>query len=753
MRLPATAATFLLTLLTTSDVLLAGSNSCKTLYLLHAAPKYTPEEDGWDKGLQMIPAGHLAARHVNDHPDVLSGLELDIVDIPTEPCGVTSPYTSYVEIMSKLISSQQRCVFGVIGLYCSNVANIIVPPLSHPQFGYLQLTSATSPLLRDTHSYPFLFSITESSLAYNIATVKMMEQLKWRRISVAFDYPHFFFRSTGTSFSQLLESNSNLMSVTEVPIAADKMAEDIQLLFDRLLQKASRITYLSVTIEESGRIMCEAYRRKLIWPWNVYIFVDRTLSEVLSQPGGCSPEEIKEAAEGIFFLQSSLSASRDSLLVSGVTFQEFDFMYQEALKKASEKIGRELTGDVYANTLYDQVWSIALALNYSLDDLNFTINGSFENVIKGIPMNRMVLHKAMQQVSFQGASGTVSFDERHEVPTMVTILQVRNGSTSSIGIYYSNNETIMFYSNFDTTDVPPDSFTIKYYTIHGGIAAILLLLQVFFLFLVIGSAVIMIYWRGHPKVKSSSVNISFVILAGCLLLCSSPLIHTILNTTYTTPSVYSFFCTLELWLSFYGLTLILASLLFRLLRIDHVFRSYRSTGKYWSDSYLLLYIFVSSLGILLLLLLWEGSNPIYAVSEVVYQSSAVPPYFLEHRHCSSDQFGIWLVICLSWIALLDVVVVFLAIQTRKIEREDFKDTKKVNAFIYSTAFVFVFFIPLSHIFQAAGYVLLSFLFFCFSYFSIVLLCEVFLFFPKCVPLLYLKCIQIYKIRCANTTRA
>ena len=729
-------ARLFLLLLAVSPPWPTAADFCTTLYLLHVVPFYTAQEDGWDRGLEVVPAGHLAAQHVNGHPQLLNGLQLKVIDVPSEPCAVTCPYTPFVEVMGRLSSSQQKCVFGVIGLYCSSTANLLVPPLSHQKIGYIQLSAATSPLLRNLDAYPYLFGITASSESYNIATIEMMRFLKWTKISVVFDYPHFFFQSTGRSFSKLVEKNPNLTTIVEVPLVSNKI-EEIEFLFDELFRKASRIMYLSVTIEESGNILCEAYKRRLIWPWYAYIFVERTLSQVLSYNDSCTSDEMKEAVEGVFFLQTRLSASDETILVSRKSFQEYHEEYQDALRREANEVGMHFEGSEYANTLYDQVWAVALAINSSFDRLNTAINKSYRNAVHGTITNRRVLSEAMHNVSFQGATGTVRFDKRQEVQTVVNILQARNGSAVTIGSFDSYSGEITL-ENFNVTSVPPDTFVVVHYTIHHGIGVVVLIHQLLLLCLVLVSTVVMIYWRNRPEIKSTSLNISFVILAGCLFLCTSPIFHTVINVFETEPDVHTSLCVVDMWFSFYGITLIMTTLLFRLLRIDRIFRSYHSTGKYCSDIYLLLYICVASCGIVLILVLWEGINSLHFVPRMVYQYSSVPPYFLEYGYCSSDHLGIWLVISFAWVALLMIFVAFLAIQTRKIKRKHFKDTKKVNAFIFITCLIFTLFVPLSHILQAVGYVLVPYIIFSMSYFMIVLLCQIFLFLPKYVPLIYLQ---------------
>ena len=725
----------------------SSSNSCKTLYILQVVPFHTPQEDGWDRGLEVIPAGRVALRHINGHPELLKDLELEIINVPSNSCAVSSPYVPFVEVMSLVTSSKQKCVFGIVGLYCSSVTRITVPPFSHEKFGFVQLTSSTSPDLLNTGTYPYLFKTIASSEIYNMAAIRMMNFFNWTRISIVFDYSQFFFRSTGMSFSRLIDNHPNITRLAQIPLADDSL-EEIRIAFGVLFNRASRIAYFSVPIEESGKIICEAYRLNLTWPWYAYIFADRTLQEVLSYNGNCSLEEMKSAVEGVFFFRTKLSASEDSILVSGKSFKEYYKEYLEELRIEEKIRHMNLTENEYANSLYDQVWAFALAMNDSLRNIDTTVNDSFTSIFHQIPGNREVMTDALQQVSFQGATGIINFGTRQEALSSVEIFQARNGTMISIGLFDPYNQDLIFNDNFKVTDIPSDSFDTVPYHIPWVIGMIAILFQGVLLAIILMSILAMVYWRKQAEVKSSSLYISFVILAGCLLLTLSPVTHTVIGVFDIPQEAYSILCNMDLWFSLYGITLIVTALLFRLLRIAHVFSSYHSTGKHWADKYLLFYISVTSGVSLLFLVVWVGVDPVRLISTQVYQSSAIPPFFQEYRYCSCDNLGVWLAVSLAWIALLMSLVLFLAIQTRKIKRRHFKDTKKVNVFVFSSCIIFALFVPLSYLLQVIDYHLVAFLFSNLSYFTIVLLCQVLLFLPKYIPLLYKKKSKTYSVSSA-----
>jgi len=727
---------FFAKLLLVPQVTLA-SGTCSAIYLLQVAPYHTPQDDGWDRGLEVIPAARVAVRHINRQKDILNELELKVIEIPSEPCAVSTPYSAFVRVLSLLTDSEQRCVFGVIGQFCSSGTDLLTPHLSNPQFGYVQLTSATSPRLRDVESHPYLFSAVSSTEIYNIATLAMMKHLNWTRISVVYDYQQFFFRSTGTNFSHLLEANPNLTRVVEVPLA-DNNEEEIHRLVLDLLETASRITYLSVTIEESGWVMCEAFLHGLVWPWYAYIFVDRTIEDVLSYNGtSCTHEEIRSAVEGVFFIQLKLSVANETTLISGVTFQEYYEEYLQELRVENETAEVKLEPNDFANTLYDQVWSFAMAMNISLENyLNTSINSSFVNVFHQTAEVRKSLADSLEKLFFQGSTGHIEYGTTHEVFTAVEILQARNGSLVSIGTFNLGNESEFFNRNFNKSQVPPDTVDTIPYRIHWAAGITVVILEILTVAIIVISLLAIIYWRDKPEIKSTSLYISFLVLAGCLLLSFAPVVRTVINVFGLSKETLSILCNVNMWFSLYGIILIMVSLLYRLLRISIVFGSYHPTGKYWSDKYMIVYILASSCSVLLFLLIWVAVDPMRFVFRVKFISSAVPPFYEELGRCASVNTVVWLSISYGWVSLLLVLLILLAIKTRKIKRKHFKDTKKVNVFVFCITISFALFVPLTIIFQLIEFHILAYFAGVLADFCTVLSCQLLLFLPKYLPLLF-----------------
>ena len=92
---------------------------------------------------------------------------------------------------------------------------------------------------------------------------------------------------------------------------------------------------------------------------------------------------------------------------------------------------------LFANSLYDQVWAFALAINNFLKSVQ-SPNLSFEDyrIGKRVPdLSNILEHELENNTAFQGASGWIDFNENHKSPTFVNIFQFRKENLILVGIY------------------------------------------------------------------------------------------------------------------------------------------------------------------------------------------------------------------------------------------------------------------------------------------------------------------------------
>ena len=182
-----------------------------------------------------------------------------------------------------------------------------------------------------------------------------------------------------------------------------------------------------------------------------------------------------------------------------------------------------------------------------------------------------------------------------------------------------------------------------------------------------------------------------------------------------------------------GINLIVSTLLLRMLRIYQIFSYFGKTGKLWSDCVLVMIVLTIMLVDVILILVWFFADPFTVKNSISYKADAYPPYYEIRQFCSSDNIGVWFSLTFGKVAILFAIVLFLAIMTRKIQRANFKDTKKVNIYIFITVLIVATLNPLWFFLKETGNVIWTGVVIYTSFGVIGLLCQFFLFTPKVLP--------------------
>ncbi len=719
---------------------------CPTLYLLNVQPyPVSANELGavrkgiWDVAFALIPAGHLASEQINNRSDILPGHELKLIDVDTEACGFNVISKGITNVYRELVNLNRTCIVGVIGLFCSAMTSAISPIISHPNIGgYVHIAASTSPVHRASAcNVPGLFHIIESSSAFNEATLALMRTYNWHKITSVHTDSEFYFMSTSIDFKKRILSNPEYELVTRIPIV-DSSHTQIQEKFDIIREKGARISYWSVTHDQAAYLLCMAYQRNFTWPGYVYIIQQHSVGRILTIETSCNKEEILIAMEGVFILDYRLYVENDTELVSGVNYSEYQQLYAERLKEFANIANESLHQNVYANTLYDQVWAFALAINNSLTPIK-SQNLSLKDYRLGKRMSSLsnILENELKHVAFQGASGRIDFSENQGSPTHVNIFQVQKGNPKLIGVYnpYSHNVTLTEAAPHNN-DIPPDTFNTVHQLLPPWLGACILVAQITLLGLITTNLVLIIRWRKEKEVKAISPLLSILMMIGCYFLCIAPLFMTMYRMlVIDNMALVTSLCHLKIWASSIGIELILSTLFLKLLRIYHIFHEKQMTemSKYWEDKYLVIYALLICAGEVLLLILWNSIDPICSESYLEYVPVGTDlPYYRTTTHCVTSV--LWSTITVLYSGVLLFMVVVLAIETRHIKNDPYKDTKKVNVFIFLVVIVLAISFPLRDIFKEIKIEVGANMFEWLGYFFLSLLCQVCLFVPKTLPL-------------------
>ena len=711
----------------------SSHQNCSVVYLLNVQP-YPDESEfsGFDGGLRLIPAAHLAAEEINNRSDILEGRELRVVDIDAEACGRGLITKGLINLYRELLT--RPCVVGVIGFVCSSVTNVLAPIIGYQNIGYVTLANSVSPAHRNIVQYPNLFHSISSSSVHNIVIVSLMKMFNWKRIGLVFDSTSIFFRSTANDFAQRVLNSSEANLTAAVPIS--NSLKVIQEAFNIINSEEARISYWLGNDGQNALCLCEAYHRKFLWPGYVYIlrYNPNIVANILNANTNCTKDELLKAMEGVFSLDYRLFVEEDTVLFSGWSYSEFRQRYAKLLNEFAIRYNMNLSQSIYANSFYDQVWTFALAVNHSLPSIKSKNLSLTDYMITNAQQISNILKSELENLAFQGASGWIQFDVNHEIPSFIDIFQIQNGNAKRIAIYdpFMMNITPTKYF---PDDIPNDTFDTVYEFLPLWLGVCVFIIQGLLFCLITINTIFLFWWRDEREVKATSFLLSMLLTIGCYLLCIGPVIRTIYRVVVIHNTMtLTVMCNVNLWSTSLGLDLLLATLLFRIFRVVHVFRSFQKTSKYFSDEYLLLYSLLTCSVKVIILIIWSIVDLYRSRIDREYIPTATPAKYKAIVFCSCDSLAVFLSISYVYSIVLLSLVMFLAIQTRHIKKTVFKDTKKVNLFVFLVIITLTTTIPLSLIFSQleieTGADLSEWLGVC----LVATMCQLCLIVPKLLPL-------------------
>ena len=184
--------------------------------------------------------------------------------------------------------------------------------------------------------------------------------------------------------------------------------------------------------------------------------------------------------------------------------------------------------------------------------------------------------------------------------------------------------------------------------------------------------------------------------AGCYLLCVAAVVKITYGTFVVPSEVFVIMLSINIVVVLNGFSLILITLFIKLLRVYRIFSSRlkMDLGKFWSNFPLLLTIIIITVVPNVIVL------PIIALHPPEYDTRRIykETFTVVHIELKSTSYFVIGGIIASYVAIFSFIILYLAIRTRKIKHKNFKDTKKLNFFIYALLFSLATISPLYIIF-------------------------------------------------------
>ena len=253
------------------------------------------------------------------------------------------------------------------------------------------------------------------------------------------------------------------------------------------------------------------------------------------------------------------------------------------------------------------------------------------------------------------------------------------------------------------------------------------------------SMCLFIYYRQQPAIKATSNTLSHCMFIGCYFLLISSFFHTVTSGNRSNESLQYFSCSFISYSGTIGFDIVLATVIAKTLRIYYIFKKFGKVNRICSDRYLYILILIIVSIKIVLLVLWACLDINVVVEMEQYIPQSVPPYFLVREGCQSNHLVLWIVAVFGYSAVLMIIMVLLAVLTRKIKRFDFKDSKKINTLIVTLVFNICISVTLWIVLRLIDATNLSRVAYGIGTMTAAELCQMFLILPKILPLVLYRC--------------
>ena len=712
------------------------------LHVLAVLPIITNGSDGdgggksvlqWKRGEEILPGATLALQEIRESDNILNDFQLEVIPVRIPSCNFIEGVVPFI----RELTSSRNNVVGIVGYFCQNLQQCFSYLIQHDSIGAFQL-SAIAAREEYCSSCP-QHSILPSAEFSARAVVKLMQRLEWSRIAII--------------------SNKDLLNAKQVfrdhakkegiDVALELVAplvtsERTTQFLHELLVFATNIIVAFVSPSEAVRIMCSAQRDNFKWPNYAWIFMETDINEITTLPKGCSQQTISAIMTNSIFVRTMpwLRTNRIEILPSGLNYSAYYNAYLEELEKSSKELNISLQNNPYASVLYDSIWTIAFAMNRSLPILNER-NLSFANLghTRFNSEIESILEEQLSELSFQGATGFLNFGQGiATVVTSVELFQYQNSQPELIGVYNVSLDGL----DLDVSklgEIPRTTLARSYVLFPVYLTVILTVMGVICLALTTVSMCIFFYYRNQPAIKAASSTLSICLFVGCYFHLTSSLFHTInsgISKHESGEILRGFTCSFDVFLFNLGFDIVFATVIAKTVRIYFIFKPFRRMGRICSDQGLFALILTIVGFKLMLLTLWTSIDIYHLIDIEQFTTTSVPPYFIIVQQCNSRYFEIWAALHVSYSLVLLLIMVILAILTRKIKRDHFNNTKKINTLTAVLLFHVCISLSLWFVLRLIGETILSKVMFALSTMFTAVFCQAFLIAPKIVPLVFNK---------------
>eukprot|EP01122_Echinamoeba_exundans_P001490 TRINITY_DN1152_c0_g5_i1.p1 TRINITY_DN1152_c0_g5~~TRINITY_DN1152_c0_g5_i1.p1 ORF type:complete len:662 (-),score=125.49 TRINITY_DN1152_c0_g5_i1:335-2320(-) len=531
--------------------------------------------------------------------------------------------------VSAAVAMAEQNPDAIVGSYASFMAIASLNYLSDFGMPYFS-PSATSDALSDKKSFPTFTRTVGPDRVQGRVMADLAVLYKWKKLC-SINLESAYFSNLITQFSNALGEGETLIRSTYTGV------NDVEKSMEKLENAKCRIIFAAIDMPDVGIIFKEAKKRKLVGPGIQWVLTEASLGEFnmdrLVNFHKLTPEDVK-----------------GTLIVSPSQGQVGSPMFKNFFTLLARKRGVAETSlrDTYALFLYDAIWGIARGVK----SLNSVRRISFKN--------RTALRQELLHLKYEGASGTITFDEKGDRENMPYSIYNWNAASmnplrvvgSWEGQIVMNRSSVVFAdgtSNEVLDTIPLPIETLWFSTTIGGIVASI---SAVLLVLMGITAILLIVYRHNRLIMASSPVFLGFILGGCILAVMSNFFW------FGEPSTVK--CYFRTWFGFAGFALSAGSLLAKNGRIWYLFNQKALRAVAITNQQLAIYLFVIVCPQFILLVLWSSISP-FQIQNVINETQTS-----SLRLCISDGDKVFLPISIAYMGLLFLTGAFMSFKTRKL---------------------------------------------------------------------------------------
>ena len=707
------------------------------LYVIVMAPypSSPPFNPSWEGGPAVVPAALVAKDYINNRDDILTDYTLHFL-VLNSGCNIV---LNARHNLTQSVFYSGKNVIGIIGPGCSEAALAVAPLVIDDRISLLQVTpTATSPLLTNHTLYPNTFRPIVSALGYVNTYLDIIRRHDYRHVGAIYEAERAFQVAVYTRFE--LDVQAAGITVSSVGLF------NTSLPINEFLFKV-RIIFVFSSTGFARIVLCLASKLGLLYPEYQLIFNNRSPNNFMTDVTfhlhntvySCSREEMERATVGILFNVFRLTRrDRDYITDVGVSYNQYLKEYSEARNLHLESLGltRAINTEHHSN-YFDATWALALSLNNSLPSLNER-GLSLANYTYLMPEITQILREELLKLSFEGMRGRVQFNEPTLDGANVTVIDIYqvldiDGSLSygAVGFYDPTLDTaLVLYPNASLLKA---DFNLMYITPHISLGVIVMTVIGVLFVILVACHIANVVWANYQTVKATSPNLNHLLFSSCYLSLVGAAMYTnafvFLSISDSSNIIIPVHCSALQWSGTMTYSLLFGTLCAKRWRVYRIFSTFASSIKRLGDSILISIALIPVLVDIFVNILWNTIDPWYFS---VNHGTGLEVL----ATCSTSHEVVWAVCIAIPKGILALVVLYLAIATRRVHKREFKQTKSINILIFSILVLLGISLPLFVILQFTMLpwaISVSYVSFCLLVLGPVVLCIVLLLLPPLIP--------------------